>query len=116
MIEFDEAEKKREAELHQNRKTPSGGGNRSAEAFEEALTSEHAERGKFIIFCRTIKNIRTLKRISADWFGWADEVHSYEMHVQDRNGYSSFAADDSDCLRYFLWYADEAFTLMTLTA
>jgi len=69
------------------------------EAFQEALTAEHAERGKFIIFCRTIQNIRTLKRMSDDWFGWADEVHRYEMHVQDRDGFSDFAKDEDDCLR-----------------
>ena len=99
MIEFDEAEKKRKQNYTRIARRHLEAGTGLREAFEEALTSEHAERGKFIIFCRTIKNIRTLKRISTDWFGWADEVHSYEMHVQDRNGYSSFAADDSDCLR-----------------
>lgn len=101
MIEFDEpgATEKKKQNYTKIAKRHLEAGTGLREAFEEALKSEHAERGKFIIFCRTIKNIRTLKRMSEDWFGWADEVHRYEMHVQDRNGFSDFAADDSDCLR-----------------
>lgn len=41
------------------------------EAFQETFTAEHAERGKLIIFCRTIQNIWTLKHMSEDWVGWA---------------------------------------------
>ena len=99
MIEFDDDKKRGKQNYTRIARRHLEAGTGLREAFQEALTSEHAERGKFIIFCRTIQNIRTLKRLSADWFGWADEVHSYEMHIQDRDGYSSFAADDSDCLR-----------------
>lgn len=105
MIEFDEIDeegtvtekKKQNYTRIAKRHLEAGTGLR--EAFQQALTAENAQRGKFIIFCRTIQNIRTLKRMSDDWFGWAGEVHRYEMHVQDRNGFSDFAADDSDCLR-----------------
>lgn len=105
MIEFDEIDeegtvtekKKQNYTRIAKRHLEAGTGLR--EAFQQGLTAENAQRGKFIIFCRTIQNIRTLKRMSDDWFGWAGEVHRYEMHVQDRNGFSDFAADDSDCLR-----------------
>ena len=103
MIEFDEEPEEVDEKKKQNytriakRHLEAGTGLR--EAFQEALTSEHAERGKFIIFCRTIQNIRTLRRMSEDWFGWADEVHSYEMHIQDRDGFSDFVHDEDDCLR-----------------
>ena len=103
MIEFDDEPEEPNEKKKQNytriakRHLEAGTGLR--EAFQEALTGEKAEHGKFIIFCRTIQNIRTLRRMSADWFGWADEVHMYEMHVQDRNGYGDFVRDDSDALR-----------------
>ena len=69
------------------------------EAFQEAFMLEHAERGKFIVFCRTIRNTRLLRHLSEEWFSWAGEVHRYEMHTQDRDGYFDFIHDDSDCLR-----------------
>ena len=69
------------------------------EAFREAFIPEHAEHGKFIIFCRTIRNTRTLMKASEEWFDWIDEVHRYEMHSEDRNGFSNFIADTSDSLR-----------------
>ena len=69
------------------------------EAFQEAFIPENATHGKFIVFCRTIRNTRILKRASEEWFDWVDEVHRYEMHSQDRNGYSEFVNDDSDSLR-----------------
>ncbi len=38
-------------------------------------------------------------KASEEWFDWVDEVHRYEMHSQDRNGYGDFVRDDSDSLR-----------------
>lgn len=70
-----------------------------SEAFQEALIPEHAQHGKFIVFCRTISNTRKLMKASEEWFDWVDEVHRYEMHSKDRNGFSDFVNDDSDCLR-----------------
>ena len=99
MIEFDEEKKRGKQNYTRIARRHLEAGTGLREAFQEALTAENATKGKFIIFCRTIQNIRTLKRLSADWFGWADEVHSYEMHIKDRYGYSSFASDHSDCLR-----------------
>ena len=60
MIEFDELDedetrtekKKQNYTRIAKRHLEAGTGLR--EAFQEALTAEHAERGKFIIFCRTI--------------------------------------------------------------
>lgn len=69
------------------------------ELFQQAFVEEHAEHGKFIVFCRTIRNTRTMVRASEEWFDWVDEVHRYEMHTQDRNGYSDFINDEDDCLR-----------------
>ena len=69
------------------------------EAFQEAFIPEKAEHGKFIVFCRTIRNTRTLLKASGEWFDWVDEVHRYEMHSEDRNGYSNFVNDTSDSLR-----------------
>ena len=70
-----------------------------SEAFKEALIPEKAVHGKFIVFCRTINNTRKLIKASEEWFDWVDEVHRYEMHSQDRNGFSDFVRDDSDSLR-----------------
>ena len=69
------------------------------EAFQEALIPENAEHGKFIVFCRTIDNTRTLVKASEEWFDWVDDVHRYEMHSLDRDGYFKFVNDDSDSLR-----------------
>lgn len=69
------------------------------EAFREALIPEKAENGKFIVFCRTIRNTRVLMKASEEWFDWVSEVHRYEMHTQDRDGFGNFVADDTDCLR-----------------
>lgn len=69
------------------------------DVFREALIPEHATHGKFIVFCRTIRNTRSMVRASEEWFDWVDEVHRYEMHSQDRDGFSDFVNDDSDCLR-----------------
>lgn len=69
------------------------------DVFREALIPEGAEHGKFIIFCRTIRNTRIMVKASEEWFDWVDEVHRYEMHTQDRNGFSDFIRDDSDTLR-----------------
>lgn len=69
------------------------------DVFREALIPEKAEHGKFIVFCRTIRNTRSMIRASQEWFDWVDEVHRYEMHSQDRNGYFDFVKDDSDSLR-----------------
>ena len=38
-------------------------------------------------------------RAFEEWFDWVDEVHRYEMHSQDRDGFSDFVNDDTDCLR-----------------
>ena len=70
-----------------------------SEAFQEALIPEHAEHGKFIVFCRTISNTKRLMKASEEWFDWVDEVHRYEMHSKDRNGFTDFVYDDSDSLR-----------------
>ena len=69
------------------------------DVFREALIPEKATHGKFIVFCRTIRNTRSMVRASEEWFDWVDEVHRYEMHSQDRDGFSDFVHDDSDCLR-----------------
>ena len=69
------------------------------EAFQEALIPEKATHGKFIVFCRTIDNTRTLVKASEEWFDWVDDVHRYEMHSLDRDGYFKFVNDDSDSLR-----------------
>lgn len=74
-------------------------GNGLKEAFQEALVPEKAVHGKFIVFCRTIQNTRTMIKASQGWFDWVDEVHRYEMHSQDRDGYAKFIRDDSDSLR-----------------
>ena len=70
-----------------------------SDAFKEALIPEKAVHGKFIVFCRTISNTRKLIKASEEWFDWVDEVHRYEMHSKDRNGFSDFVRDDSDSLR-----------------
>lgn len=69
------------------------------DVFREALIPEGATHGKFIVFCRTIRNTRVMVKASEEWFDWVDEVHRYEMHSQDRNGYGDFVRDDSDSLR-----------------
>lgn len=69
------------------------------EMFREALIPEHAEHGKFIVFCRTIRNTRRMVKASEEWFDWVDEVHRYEMHSKDRDGFSNFVNDDSPSLR-----------------
>ena len=69
------------------------------DVFRESLIPEHAEHGKFIVFCRTIQNTRRMVKASEEWFDWVDEVHRYEMHTKDRNGYYDFIHDDSDSLR-----------------
>lgn len=69
------------------------------DVFREALIPEHAEHGKFIVFCRTVKNAKRMVRESEEWFDWVDEVHRYEMHSMDRNGYGDFIRDDSESLR-----------------
>ena len=69
------------------------------DVFREALIPENATHGKFIVFCRTIRNTRSMVKASNEWFDWVDEVHRYEMHTQDRDGFGKFASDDSDSLR-----------------
>lgn len=69
------------------------------ESFQEALIPENATHGKFIVFCRTIRNTRTVMKLSEDWFDWVDEVHRYEMNYKNRDGFSDFINDDSDALR-----------------
>ena len=69
------------------------------EVFRESLIPEQAEHGKFIVFCRSINNARALKKASEEWFDWIDDVHRYEMHNQDRDGFSDFVRDDSESLR-----------------
>lgn len=69
------------------------------EVFRESLIPEKAEHGKFIVFCRTVANARSLKKASEEWFDWVDEVHRYEMHTKDRDGFSHFVNDTSESLR-----------------
>ena len=69
------------------------------DVFREALIPEKATHGKFIVFCRTIRNTRSMVKASEEWFDWVDEVHRYEMHSQDKDGFSDFVNDDPDCLR-----------------
>ena len=69
------------------------------EMFRDALIPDNATHGKFIVFCRTIRNTRRMVRASEEWFDWVDEVHRYEMHSEDRDGFSDFVHDDSDTLR-----------------
>ena len=69
------------------------------EVFRESLIPEKAVHGKFIVFCRTVNNARSLKKASEEWFDWVDEVHRYEMHTKDRDGFSDFVNDGSDSLR-----------------
>ena len=69
------------------------------DVFREALIPVNAIHGKFIVFCRTIRNTKRMMKASEDWFDWVDEVHRYEMHSQDRDGFGDFVSDDSDTLR-----------------
>ena len=69
------------------------------DVFREALIPEKATHGKFIVFCRTIQNTRRMVEASKEWFDWVDEVHRYEMHTEDRNGFDAFVRDESDSLR-----------------
>ncbi|MBR2760180.1 MAG: DEAD/DEAH box helicase family protein [Solobacterium sp.] len=45
------------------------------DVFREALIPENAVHGKFIIFCRTIRNTRSMVDASEEWFDWVDQVH-----------------------------------------
>ena len=93
-------EKKKRKKMHPTvakRHLEAGDGLR--ELFRDALIPENATHGKFIVFCRTIRNTRRMVKASEEWFDWVDEVHRYEMHSQDRNGYADFVMDDSDSLR-----------------
>ena len=69
------------------------------EAFQEALIPEHATHGKFIVFCRTIRNTHLMMKQSEQWFDWVGEVHRYEMNHQNRDGLNRFILDQSDTLR-----------------
>ena len=93
-------EKKKRKKMHPTvakRHLEAGEGLR--EIFRDALIPENATHGKFIVFCRTIRNTRRMVKASEEWFDWVDEVHRYEMHSQDRDGYGDFVRDDSDSLR-----------------
>ncbi|MBR0034650.1 MAG: DEAD/DEAH box helicase family protein, partial [Synergistaceae bacterium] len=69
------------------------------DVFRDALIPENATHGKFIVFCRTIRNTKRMVKASEEWFDWVDEVHRYEMHSKDRDRFGDFVCDDSDTLR-----------------
>ena len=45
------------------------------DVFRDALIPENATHGKFIVFCRTIRNTKRMVKASEEWFDWVDEVH-----------------------------------------